>query len=99
MHSSDTIKKYAEAFRDRRARPFQDRYLGDERDIYRKYNMRTQNRLVSIRSSARTDPIRQSPRNLSLLITYRTMPPSATRHASHNHGYKGTVLLEPWIRY
>ena len=43
-------------------------------DISRKSNMRTQNRRVSIRSSARTDPIRQSPRNLSLLITYRTMP-------------------------
>ena len=27
------------------------------------------------------------------------MPPSATRHASHNHGYKGTVLLEPQMRY
>ena len=61
--------------------------------------MRTQNRRVSIRSSARTDPIRQGPRNLSLFTTYRTMPPSATRHASCNHGYKGTVLLEPRIRY
>ena len=27
------------------------------------------------------------------------MPPSATRHASRNHGYKGTVLLEPRMRY
>ena len=64
--------------------------------------MRIQNRRLSIRSSARTGPIRQGPRNLSLLTTYRTMPPSATRRASRNHGYtpwEGTVLLEPRIRY
>ena len=77
-------------------------------DGCRKYNIRTKNKRVSIRSSARTDPLRQDSRNVTIehFVEHPGIclfcPPSATRH---NHGctpiklWESTVLLEPRIRY
>ena len=63
--------------------------------------MRTQNRRVSIRSSARTDPIRQGSRNLSLFDNISddcsVIPQLLDTQAATMD--KGTVLLEPRMRY